>query len=103
MIGPDPDPDPYDEPLRPWAQTKSEYRNKYAPKADDDFMGHMPANARFGIARDPRSLSSTPYDGIGLVDDAGNPIDKSGNPEDRSVLEGKYDALLLSRPGPTTT
>lgn len=77
-------------------------RPRYQPQADDDWLGHKPEIKRTFFPRDPKSVSGTPHDGIGLVDDAGNPIDKAGNPEDRSVLEGKYDAMLLSRPGPTT-
>ena len=68
----------------------SDDEGNYLPTADDDPEGDLVASSRTK-PRDLTKISGRPHDGLGFVDDDGNPVDDEGNPVDRCEQEEAWD------------
>ena len=72
----------------------TEEEGGYVPRRkDDDPEGDLLASSR-SKPRDMKGISGRPHDGLGYVDEAGNPVDDEGNPVDRSSKERAWDHLV---------
>ena len=65
----------------------------YDPGPDEDHEADLHPRART-VPRDPHNDRLRPHDGIGWVDDEGNPVDDDDRPMDRTERERAWEAML---------
>lgn len=64
--------------------------HQHLDRPHDDPEDDLPASKR-SKPRDPLNVKALPHDGLGFVDDDGNPIDGAGRPMDRTEVEQEWD------------